>query len=406
MKSEKVIFKNKNKEELVGRLDSPVDKRIHSYCIFAHCFTCNKNLKAIKNISDGLTSSGFGVLRFDFTGLGQSDGVFENTDFSHNVDDLIAASKFLEDNYEAPILIIGHSLGGTASIFAAHQLEHIKAYVTIGSPFQPEHVSKLLKSKIDEIQNEGKARVNVGGRGFTIKKDFLEDLQKNKIDEFLGDLKKPYLIFHSPQDRIVGIKNAELLYTHSHHPKSFVSLDGADHLMSNPKDSSYVGQVISSWATRYLDVFEKEKDLKTQHQVVASLDKEDGFTTQIALGSHRLQADEPEDFGGNNLGPNPYELVSGGLAACTAMTIQMYAKRKKWNVDTVEVHINHEKNHCSDCENINDKNSKIDIFDRDIILKGNLDQKQKQRLLEIANKCPVHKTLHSNIEVKTKLLEE
>ncbi|RRO12564.1 bifunctional alpha/beta hydrolase/OsmC family protein [Flavobacteriaceae bacterium 14752] len=406
MKSKKVTFKNKNEEELVGRLDFPVDKRIHSYCIFAHCFTCNKNLKAIKNISDGLTSSGFGVLRFDFTGLGQSDGAFEDTNFSHNVDDLIAASKFLEEHYEAPILIIGHSLGGTASIFAAHQLDNIKAYVTIGSPFQPEHVGKLLESKMDEIQSEGKANVNVGGRSFTIKKDFLEDLQKNKIDEFLGDLKKPYLIFHSPQDEIVGVKNAELLYTHSHHPKSFVSLDGADHLMSNPKDSSYVGQVISSWATRYLDVFEKEKELKTKHQVVASLDKNDDFTTEMALGSHRLQADEPEDFGGKDLGPSPYELVSGGLAACTAMTIQMYAKRKKWPVENVEVHINHKKDHCNDCENIDDKNSKIDIFERDIILKGDLDDKQRQRLLEIANKCPVHKTLHSDVEVKTKLIDE
>ncbi|NBC58407.1 MAG: alpha/beta fold hydrolase [Bacteroidetes bacterium] len=406
MKSKKVKFKNKNEEELVGRLDLPVDKRIHSYCIFAHCFTCNKNLKAIKNISDGLTSSGFGVLRFDFTGLGQSDGAFEDTDFSHNVDDLIAASKFLEDHYEAPILIIGHSLGGTASIFAAHQLDHIKAYVTIGSPFQPEHVSKLLESKMDEIQSEGKAKVNVGGRSFTIKKDFLEDLQKNKIDEFLGDLKKPYLIFHSPQDEIVGVKNAELLYKNAHHPKSFVSLDGADHLMSNPKDSLYVGQVISSWASRYLDVFEKEKELKTKHQVVASLDQNDDFTTDMALGSHRMQADEPEGFGGNNLGPNPYELVSGGLAACTAMTIQMYAKRKKWPVENVEVHINHKKDHCDDCENINDKNSKIDIFERDLILKGDLDDKQRQRLLEIANKCPVHKTLHSEVEVKTKLIDE
>lgn len=406
MKSKKVIFKNKNQEKLIGRLDLPVDKRTHSYCIFAHCFTCNKNLKAIKNISDGLTSSGFGVLRFDFTGLGQSDGTFEDTNFSHNVDDLISASNFLEDNYEAPILIIGHSLGGTASIFAAHQLDHIKAFVTIGSPFQPKHVSKLIESKMDEIQNQGKAKVNVGGRSFTIKKDFLEDLQNNNIDDFLGDLKKPYLIFHSPQDEIVDINNAEQLYKHSHHPKSFVSLDGADHLMSNPKDSLYVGQVISSWATRYLDVFEKEKEIKTKHQVVASLDKNDDFTTEMALGSHRLQADEPEDFGGNNLGPNPYELLSGSLAACTAMTVQMYAKRKKWIVENVEVHINYKKDHCDDCEHVEDKNAKIDIFERDLIIKGNLDDKQRQRLLEIANKCPVHKTLHNEVKVRTKLLDE
>lgn len=406
MKSSKVTFKNKNEEELVGRLDLPVDKRTHSYCIFAHCFTCNKNLKAVKNISDGLTSRGFGVLRFDFTGLGQSDGDFEDTDFSHNVDDLIAASKFLETNYEPPILIIGHSLGGTASIFAAHQINHIKAFVTIGSPFQPEHVSNLLESEIDEIKSKGKAEVNVGGRNFTIKKDFLDDLQNNKIEEFLGDLRKPYLIFHSPQDEIVGIKNAELLYKNSYHPKSFISLDGSDHLISDSNDSFYIGQVISSWTSRYLEVFEKEKDLKTKHDVVASLDQVDKFTTDMALGSHKLQADEPEDFGGENLGPSPYELVSGGLAACTAMTIQMYAKRKKWAVENVEVHINHKKDHCEDCKHVDDKNSKIDVFERNLIITGDLEEKQMQKLLEIANKCPVHKTLLGDVEVKTQLVEE
>lgn len=405
MKSQKVTFKNKNKEELIGRLDLPVDKHTHSYVIFAHCFTCNKNLKAIKNISDGLTSNGFGVLRFDFTGLGQSHGAFEDTDFSHNVDDLLAASQFLETNYQAPILIIGHSLGGTASIFAAHQINHIKALVTIGSPFQPEHVGKLLESKMDKIQKEGKAQVNVGGRSFTIKKDFLDDLQKNKIDDFIGDLKKPFLIFHSPQDQIVDVKNAELLYKNAHHPKSYVSLDGSDHLMSKPKDSKYVGEVIASWASRYLNVQDKEKELKTKHQVVASLDHEDDFTAKMALGSHKMNADEPHDFGGKNLGPNPYEFVSGGLAACTAMTIQMYAKRKKWKVDNVEVHINHKKDHCKDCGNVDNKKSKIDVFERDIILKGDLDDKQRQRLKEIANKCPVHKTLHADVEIKTKLID-
>jgi putative redox protein len=401
MKSQKVNFKNKNKENLTGRLDLPVDKQVHTYAIFAHCFTCNKNLKAIKNISDGLTSSGFGVLRFDFTGLGQSDGEFEDTNFSHNVDDLIAASKYLKDNYNAPKLIIGHSLGGTASVFAVHQLENIKAFVTIGSPYQPEHVSKLLKNSLEEIQEKGRAEVNVGGRNFSIKKDFLEDLENNKIDEFLGDIKKPYLILHSPQDEIVGIKNAELLYINAHHPKSFVSLDGADHLMSNPEDSLYVGKVISSWASRYLEIKNDEKKLKTKHQVVASLSKEDDFTTAMALGSHKMNADEPEEFGGHNLGPSPYELVSAGLAACTAMTIQMYAKRKKWPVENVEVHINHNKDHCKDCETVENENSKIDIFERDLFIEGNLDDSQRKKLLEIANKCPVHKTLHADVEVIT-----
>jgi len=402
MKTNKVNFKNHNGEQLSGKLDLPVDKRVHSYTIFAHCFTCNKNLKAIKNISKGLTSSGFGVLRFDFTGLGQSKGEFEDTNFSHNVDDLMAAYEFLNANYKPPKLIVGHSLGGTAALFAARQADSIKAVVTIGSPFQPEHVSKLIQSKEDEIEKDGKAEVNIGGRNFTIKNDFLEDIRKNKIDDFIGDLKKPFLILHSPQDKIVGIKNAELLYMHAHHPKSFVSLDGADHLLSNSNDSSYVGEVVASWAKRYLEIDGKSINLKSNQNVIASLSSEDGFTTDMALASHKLLADEPVDFGGNNLGPNPYEFLSAALASCTAMTIQMYAKRKKWPLEYVEVHINHKKDHCQDCQNLDSK-SKIDIFQRQLVLKGNLDDKQRHRLLEIADKCPVHRTLHSDVEVKTSL---
>lgn len=402
MKSNKVNFNNHNDEELSGILDLPVDKKVHTYAIFAHCFTCNKNLKAIKNISSGLTSNGFGVLRFDFTGLGQSKGEFEDTNFSHNVDDLMAAHNFLNKNHKTPKLIIGHSLGGTAALFAAHQADSIRAVVTIGSPFQPEHVSKLIESKEEQIKKEGKAEVNLGGRNFTIKKDFYEDIRKNKIDDFIGDLKKPFLIFHSPQDKIVGVKNAEMLYKHAHHPKSFVSLDGADHLLSNSNDSSYIGEVIASWAKRYLEIDGKRIDLKSDHGVIASLNSQDDFTTDMALGSHKMLADEPENFGGKNLGPNPYEFLSAALASCTAMTIQMYAKRKKWPLKNVEVHINHKKDHCEDCENL-DKKSKIDILQRQLTLEGDLDEKQRKRLLEIADKCPVHKTLHSDIEVKTSL---
>lgn len=403
MKSIKVTFNNAKGDKLSGILDLPLDKKVHTYAIFAHCFTCNKNYKAIKNISSGLTSNGFGVLRFDFTGLGQSSGEFEDTNFSHNVEDLTAASTFLGKQYKKPELIIGHSLGGTASLFAAHQTDSIKAVVTIGSPFQPEHVTRLIESKEAEINKEGKAVVNVGGRDFTIKKDFLDDIQKHKIDNFIGELKKPFLIFHSPQDKIVAIKNAELLYSHAHHPKSFVSLDGADHLLSNPKDSSYIGQVIASWAQRYLDTDEKKKELHSDHDVIASLDHEDDFTTDMVVGDHNMLADEPEDYGGQNLGPNPYEFLSAALASCTAMTIQMYAKRKKWSVDNVEVHVSHKKDHCQDCKKLNDKNSKIDIFEREILLKGDLDDNQKQKLFEIADKCPVHKTLHTEVEVNTAL---
>jgi len=405
MKSNKVNFNNNQGNELSGILDLPINKRVHTYVIFAHCFTCNKNLKAIKNISNGLTSNGFGVLRFDFTGLGQSKGEFEDTNFSHNVDDLIAASNFLEEKYNKPELIVGHSLGGTASLFAAHRLDSIKAVVTIASPFQPEHVTKLIESKEEEIKNEGKARVNVGGRNFTIKKDFYDDIKKHKIDDFIGDLKIPLLIFHSPQDQIVTIKNAELLYKHAHHPKSFVSLDGADHLMSNAKDSSYIGKVIASWAQRYLDTDEKEINLKSDHDVMASLSHNDDFTTDMAIGDHNMLADEPESYGGKNLGPNPYEFLSAALASCTAITIQMYAKRKELVLENVEVHVSHKKDHCEDCKGIDNEKAKIDTFKREIAFEGELDEKEKEKLLGIADKCTVHKTLHHKIEIKTILVD-
>jgi putative redox protein len=405
MKSIKVKFNNNNGDELRGILDLPVSKRVHTYVIFAHCFTCNKNLKAIKNISNGLTSNGFGVLRFDFTGLGQSEGEFEDTNFSHNVDDLLAATYFLKENYARPELIIGHSLGGTASLFAAHRLDYLKAVVTIGSPFQPEHVTKLIESQEEEIKTEGRAKVNVGGRNFTIKKDFYDDLKKHKIDDFIGDLKTPFLIFHSPQDQIVAINNAELLYKNAHHPKSFVSLDGADHLMSNPKDSLYIGQVIASWAQRYLDTDEKEIKLKSDHDVIARLNVDDNFTTDMAIGDHNMLADEPESYGGKNLGPNPYEFLSAALASCTAMTVIMYARKKKIPLNNVEVHVSHNKDHCEDCKASNSKNAKIDIFQREVLLEGELDDLQRKKLLKMADKCPVHKTIKSEIEVKTRLVD-
>lgn len=404
MNSRNVSFENKNGEHLSGRLELPKNREPHNFAIFAHCFTCNKNYHAITNIGRALTEAGFGVLRFDFTGLGESGGDFANTNFSGNVDDLVVAAEFIKENYMAPSLLIGHSLGGAAVIFAAARIPSVKAVVVISSPADPSHVKRLLRSSTEEIKEKGKAVVNLAGRDFTIKKHFLDDLENNRLAEVVRDFGKALLILHSPQDTVVDIKNAEEIYIAARHPKSFISLDGMDHLLSQKKDSRYVGNIIAQWATRYVDIPE-EKDLQSQKEVVASLDSEDKFTTHLKLGSHRFIADEPNDFGGNDFGPSPYQFLSAALASCTAMTIQMYARRKTWDVKNVTVHINYSKEHAIDCENCENESAKIDTFNREINFEGNLSDEQKIRLLEIADKCPVHKTLHSETQVVTKLEE-
>ena len=403
MNIQKVAFLNRDNQELKGRLELPLNQKPHNFAVFAHCFTCNKNLSAVKNISRALTANGFGVLRFDFTGLGESDGDFENTNFSGNVDDLISAANFLTENFAAPTVIIGHSLGGAAAIFAASKLNSIKAVATIGAPSNPKHVQNLLRSNIDEIKANGKAVVDLGGREFTIKKQFLDDLDAQSLPEVAKNLSKALLIIHSPQDSTVEIKNAEEIYVAAKHPKSFVSIDGADHLLLKKEDSLYVGNLIANWTKRYLSIPTAET-LKPTHQVLASLDADDGFSTQMKVGSHYMIADEPTSFGGNNFGPSPYEYVSAGLSACTAMTIQMYAKRKNWHVENVEVHTSYGKTHAKDCNDCENTNAKIDVFNREIKLRGDLDDKQIKRLLQIADKCPVHKTLHATVQVITKLV--
>ena len=403
MNIQKITFKNNEGQLLSGRLELPVTQQAHNFAIFAHCFTCTKNLSAVKNISRALTSQGFGVLRFDFTGLGESDGDFADTNFSGNVEDLVSAADYLKTNFLPPTLIVGHSLGGAASIFAASKIDSIKALATLGAPSNPKHVQHLLHSSIDDIKNNGKAVVNLSGRDFTIKKQFLDDLEAQSLPEVAKNLRKALLVMHSPQDATVNIKNAEEIYKAAHHPKSFVSLDGADHLLSNKLDSIYAGKIISSWAKRYVNL-KNEKLLRTKHQVIASLDSEDGFTTQMKVVNHIMVADEPTSYGGNDYGPSPYEMVSAGLSACTAMTIQMYAKRKGWLINNVEVHTSYGKTHAEDCQHCDENSAKIDTFNREIKLDSNLDEKQIKRILQIADKCPVHKTLHSETQVHTKLI--
>lgn len=403
MRSSKINFTNKEGEILSGRLDLPANQDPHNFAIFAHCFTCTKDFSAVRNISKALAAEGFGVLRFDFTGLGDSDGNFADTNFSSNVEDLGCAADFLAKEYKAPSLLVGHSLGGAAAIFAAAKIDTIKAVATIGAPSNPVHVQKQLGEKLLAIKEDGQAVVTLAGRDFTFKQQFIDDLEECSCVEAAKRLNKALLILHSPQDDTVTIKNAEEIYHAANHPKSFVTLDGSEHLLIDKKNAAYVGKVVAGWATRYIPVPEEDL-IKTTFDAVASLDEEDGFTTQLKLGNHHFQADEPLRVGGNDYGPTPYELLAGSLSACTAMTIQMYARRKGWLIDNVEVHTSYSKDYATDCESCeNDSSAKIDTFTKEVRLESSLDEKQIQRILQIADKCPVHKTLHSETQVITSI---
>jgi len=399
--NDKLTFQNDQGQYLSARIEFPVNQKPVAFALFAHCFTCNKNLTAIKNISRALTQRGIAVMRFDFTGLGESEGDFADTNFSSNVQDLICAANKLAEDYEAPKLLIGHSLGGAAVIFAGKQIASIQAIATVGAPSSPDHVQHIFQSSIEEIKKNDVAEVNIGGQSFSIKKQFIDDLTSKNMAATLKELRMPLLVMHSPQDTTVGIENAGEIYQAAMHPKSFISLDGADHLLSNKDDSRYVGNVIAEWASRYLDLPESE-DLRAEKQVAVRIGNE-GYTTEIMAGKHALQADEPKSVGGNNFGPTPYDLLLASIGACTAMTLRMYADRKKWDLTEVVVHLQHSKEHAVDCNNCTTNSGKIDQIERVIHLKGDLDEPQSKRLLEIADKCPVHKTLHNEVNVLTTL---
>ncbi|MEL6558386.1 MAG: alpha/beta fold hydrolase [Bacteroidota bacterium] len=403
MNSVRIKFPNKEGHQLSARLELPKIGKPISYAVFAHCFTCSKNLNAVGHISDALTHKGIAVLRFDFTGLGQSEGEFSDSNFSSNISDLISAYEYLEAHYEAPQIFIGHSLGGAAVLHTAGQLSKLKAVVTIGAPADPPHVKHLLSTRIEEIEVKGEATVDIGGRPFKIKKQFIDDLEETSGYDKISKLDKALLILHSPQDATVGIDNAAQIYTAAKHPKSFISLDGADHLMTRKEDSLYVGEVISSWVFRYIEVEEKE-NISTEGDVVV-VTPGTSYTTEIMAGSHSMIADEPKEVGGKDLGPSPYDYLTAALGACTSMTLRMYADHKKWDLQEVRVHLTHNKRHKADCEDCENDKSKIDHFDREIELEGDLSDEQRKRLLEIADRCPVHRTLHGEVVVNTKLIE-
>ncbi|WOD44532.1 bifunctional alpha/beta hydrolase/OsmC family protein [Hwangdonia lutea] len=407
MKNTKLNIQNKKGYKLQAYLELPANQKPSYYAIFAHCFTCYSNFNAVKNISRALTNHGFGVVRFDFTGLGRSEGEFAESHFSANVDDLIAVSDYIEENYKAPSLLLGHSLGGAAAIVAASKLKNIKAVATIGAPATVGHVTHLFSHGIDEVKEKGEVKVDIGGRPFKINQKFVEDFSKTDLPEITKKLRKPLLIMHAPFDGVVGIENAEKIYHNAHHPKSFVSLDQADHLLSKSRDSDYVGKLIGSWVQRYFEPKDNAMLDTFGEQIVAHLNlKEDKFTTNIQTQKHSFIADEPLSFGGDDFGPSPYDYLSAGLAACTVMTLKLYAERKKWDLQEVYAYITYSKKHSDDLMLDIEKPTRIDFMDKKLKFVGNLNTEQKQRLKQIASKCPVHKTLANKVLFDTVIIEE
>lgn len=401
----KFEFENLDGDKLAGLLELPEPgKAVSSYALFAHCFTCGKDIAAASRISRALAARGIAVLRFDFTGLGNSDGDFSNTNFSSNVADLIQAAKALQAQFRAPEILIGHSLGGAAVLSAATQLESIKAVVTIAAPATAKHVEKLFREDADQINRQGQAVVLLGGREFSIKKQFLDDIEQYHSTGQIKNLDAALLVFHSPLDTIVSIDEAAEIYQAANHPKSFISLDKADHLLSKAVDSEYVASMIAFWAGRYLDIesttdSHSQADLAEGEVLVTELDKK--FLRGLYMKGHFSRADEPKKYGGSDLGPSPYELLLMSLGACTSMTLRMYANRKKLPLDDLTVRLQHQRVHAKDCIECNDT---IEQITRRISLVGDLSDEQRQRLLEIADKCPVHRTLENDPQIITGLV--
>jgi putative redox protein len=400
MPSERFEFPNARGEKLAAVLDRPTGEPV-AFALFAHCFTCGKDVLAAKRIAEGLTMRGIAVLRFDFTGLGASEGEFANTHFSSNVADLVAAANHLRDMYRAPGLLIGHSLGGAAVLAVAEHCPEARAVVTIAAPADPAHVTGLFKQHVADIQAKGEVEVALAGRPFRIRKEFLDDVAEQKLQQCLANLRKALLVLHSPTDDLVGIENASAIFTAAKHPKSFISLSGADHLLSMRADAVYVAEVIAAWSERYIDMV-PQPDMEPIQGVLVSETGNGKFEQSVIAGTHRYLADEPVSVGGNGGGPSPYEYVLAGLGACTSMTIRLYADQKKLPLKRVAVHLTHDKIHAVDCENCDTKEGKIDRIEREITLEGELSAEQRARLLEIADKCPVHRTLHSEIDIRTR----
>jgi len=408
MSNRKVKFKNKQGHELSGSLESPDLGEPVAYVLMAHCFACTHRTKAGTYIARALVKEGFAVLRFDFSGLGQSSGQFADSNFSTNVDDLVAAADYLREEFSAPQILVGHSLGGTAVIEASKRVPECIAVSTIASPADPEHVTHLIEDQMQCIIETGQADVRLAGRELTIKKQFIDDLKAQEVEETLHNLNRAILIFHSPWDEIVSIEHAKLLYQKALHPKSFVSLDNANHMLTKRNDAEYVGSVLAAWAAKYLqadDENENETEYTPNAGEVSAIIGRTKYLTKIQTSDHQWFADEPVSLGGKNKGPTPYDLLSAALGTCTSITLRMYADRKKWPLEGVNTIVQQEHVKPETDKNIKTHEKLSLRFTRTIAITGDLDQTQRDRLIEIANKCPVHRALEGRIETVTRLAE-
>jgi len=401
--SEAITFPSATGGALSGRFDRPpADPR--AYALFAHCFTCSKESIAATRVSQALAERGIATLRFDFTGLGDSDGDFADTTFASNVEDLVAATRFLAGQGKAPSLLIGHSLGGAAVIAAAPQVPEAVGICTIGAPSDPKHVEHLLTPVLETVKSQGVGEINLGGRNIRIGKGFVEDISKQSLGAVLNDLKKALLVLHAPKDEIVEIAHAGNIFKHAKHPKSFVALEGANHLLTRRADADYVAEIVAGWAARYLPKVREER--LPENVLRVSSTGESRFVQQVRVGKHAFLGDEPTSVpGGLDAGPSPYDLLVAALGTCTAMTLKMYAERKKLPLEQVIVDLSHSKVHAEDCADCDTKTGKIDRIERTIRLIGDLDPATRQRLLEIADRCPVHQTLHGEVIVASQLAD-
>jgi uncharacterized OsmC-like protein/pimeloyl-ACP methyl ester carboxylesterase len=405
--TERFQFTGEGGHQLAAALDTP-DGAIHAYALFAHCFTCGKDVLAAKRIAVALAARGIAVLRFDFTGLGSSEGDFANSTFSSNVADLVRAADHLRQTRMAPAILIGHSLGGAAILAAAGRIPEAKAVVTIAAPSDPAHVTHLFGDRIAEIRTQGKVEVQLAGRPFQIKREFLDDVAEQKLMAHVARLHKALLVMHSPTDDTVGIDNATNIFVAAKHPKSFVSLSGADHLLSGKRDAAYVAEIIAAWAERYVEpaaVAPAAALSEAPRNVVVRETRASKFQQTVTTGPHQMLADEPVAAGGQDSGPGPYDFLLAGLGACTSMTMRMYADRKSLPLDRITVTLKHSKIHAADCAECETRDGMLDQIDRVIAIEGALDADARKRLMEIADKCPVHRTLTSEIRIVTKAAE-
>ncbi len=402
---QRVSFQGAFENKLAGRLDLPTGP-IRAYALFAHCFTCSKDIFAAKRVAAELSGKGIAVLRFDFTGLGSSEGEFSNTNFSSNIQDLVHAIDFMRSSYEAPSILIGHSLGGAAVLSVAGSIPEVKAVVTIGAPSDAAHVVHNFGSNLDKIEKDGEVSLELAGRPFTIKKQFIDDLHAVSVADRAATMKKALMVLHSPIDRTVGIENAAAIFAAAKHPKSFVSLDDADHLLTSPQDASYAATVIAAWVSRFVGG-EETADINHEGGVLVAETGQGKFQNVVRAGKHHMIADEPTKVGGLDTGAGPYDYLAAALGSCTNMTLRMYAEFKKLDIGRISVEVNHGKIYAKDChecsQSMIERGGKVDRFERKITVQGDLDAETEAKLLEIADKCPVHKTLEQNAAVVTNI---